>query len=302
MNSKLFLMGLLTLSQFGHALPRFNPQRCAADNLAQWANGAPLSGTARGRNEWLKTCSPAIYRVAYPGGNEFEPGSDRRAYVTYGIITQAETANHDIEFDFGPWRAPTTPVSSPDNAACQVPPIYDLVGYCTSGCVTPDQEVETPDGAKAILQMSQNSAKEVSVPARAMDDSIKLEKFGVRRYVKDLADAKQQLVVVTTSSGKQLKLSKNHPMLTSDFKMKNAENLKIGDLLVSASGQTEAITSVETMEYFGKVYNLVVDTDELEKSTYVVQGFVSGDKKYQDLSVSEMNRQALRRVAAKLNR
>ena len=298
LRTKAFALTLLLAAQPALALPRFNPERCAFDSLAQWNEGEPLAGTARGRNEWLKVCSIGSYKTAFPKGNEFEPNSSRRAYITYGKITAIDE-NHEIVFDPGSWRAPTIAPESPGSADCNVPDDYDIVGYCTSGCVTPDQSIETSLSQQPILDMIRGHVNQVAVPVRASDDSLRSEVHGIRRFTKDLAATSQKIVVVTMVTGARLKLSQNHPLLTSDFRMKNADQLKVGDRLVSGSGSYDKIVSIEEQPYFGKLYNLSVETNDLSKSLYLVQGYVSGDKKFQDLSVSELNRKHLRSLAGK---
>lgn len=296
MKKQTVLAVLLLAGQVSVAMPRYNPQRCAGDNLAQWSEGQPLQGTARGRNEWVKVCRSLEYDMAYPSGSEFEPGSQRRAYLTYGIVTGTD-ANKEVTFDYGAWRAGTHGPASPTATECAKPPEYRVVGYCTSGCVTPEQEITGAQGAVPMVELQQRNAEQVAVPLRLNNDEIGTELLNVRGYIKDLAPTAQKIIVVKTSGGKTLKLSTNHPMLTSDYRMKNADQLSVGDELVAGSGAQEKIVSVEVQDYYGKLYNLVVDSDDLAKSTYLVQGFVSGDKKFQDLSVSEQNRRFIRLLA-----
>lgn len=282
------------------ALPRLEPNRCAHDSLSQWTQGQALPGTARGRNEWLKTCEPKIYRTVFPGGNEFDPNlPQRRAYPTYGVISGFDAANNPI-FTSGGYIAPTTPVATQADPTCAVPERFDMVGLCTSGCVTPDSEIVAPEGNLEIGLMDQEARQDVSVPTLTDSGDLGLTDMKVKRYYKDMMTTTQPILVFTTKAGGTLKMSKNHPILNGNHEMVKAEDFKIGDSLITEKGEKDEIVSITEKKYNGRLYNFSVDTAKLEESLYVVQGFISGDKKYQDNDVSEFNRNILRNVAYKM--
>ncbi len=290
-------LAILLFAQVGMAVPYINPERCAHDSLNQWSENMPLEGTARGRNQWLKVCKEEAYENIFPGADEFDPNlPDRRAYPTYGIIT-GRTATHQPVFMNDSYRAPTTPPANAADPTCVVPKPNVFVGLCTSGCVAPESKIQTPKGAFTIQEMDDYQTDSVLVPKARSNKQIELTQFPVKAYLKDMIEAEQKTLVITTESGGTLQVSLNHPLLTGENTMKKAEDLKIGDALVTFAGKKDRIKSLAPQKFYGKLHNLTVATDKIEESLYVVQGYISGDKKYQDLEVSEFNRGVLRQIA-----
>ncbi|MNL41585.1 hypothetical protein D3C87_1640010 [compost metagenome] len=146
--------------------------------------------------------------------------------------------------------------------------------------------------------MDLEAANETLVPTQASSEALRLEPMSVKRYTKDIADTNQEILVVKTVSGGSVKVSLNHPLLKGDYTMAKAEDLKVGDSLVTAEGKKDLIVAIEKQQFFGKLHNMTIETNELKKSLYVVQGYISGDKKYQDIEATNFNRQILREIAA----
>lgn len=295
MKASIIALSILVAGEFSYAL-RIDPARCAADSLPQWTGGN-INGTARGRNEWMKVCTFELYDAMFPMGNEFDEltGNNRRLYPTYGI---PKGDGKTTQWDYGTWRAPTEAPASADAASCVKPAGYRFVGLCTSGCVTPDSIVTTRQGSIDIETMDLEATNETLVPTQASSESLRLEPMAVKRYTKDIAETKQEILVVKTVSGGSVKVSLNHPLLKGDYTMAKAEDLKVGDSLVTAEGKKDLIVAIEKQKFFGKLHNMTIETNELKKSLYVVQGYISGDKKYQDIEATNFNRQVLREIAA----
>lgn len=303
MKTKFLMASILLATSTSHAVPFFQPSRCTHDNLPQWTDGTPIAGTARGRNEWLKVCEPKMYKAVFPGGNEFDPNissaSDkRRSYPTYGIITGYNSKNEPV-FTTNGYVAPKAPPANAGAKECIVPEPNEFVGLCTSGCVVPETQVATVGGAFQIGDLYDAKSPSVLVPTENASGALTLEPQRVRSYLRDVIDAHQEVLVIKTMSGGSVVVSTNHPLLTAESKMAKAEDLKAGDSLVTADGKKDLITAIEKQAYYGKLYNLTIDTADKAKSLFVVQGYISGDKKFQDQDVSEFNRRVLRRVAFK---
>lgn len=300
------------------------PARCAPDTLPQWShdldpghNGvdANPNGTARGRNAWLQICDPMRYSVLNPAfrqigiAGEFDPTTKvhTRWYPTFGVIA-GQAPDGTLLFTRPgvspsapnqPWMAPTAPPPSVGDAACKLPGDYEFVGICASGCVTPESEVTTTQGELAIDSFEHAANPAVYVPGVSKSGQMTYDPIKVRAFTHDMTDAEQKILVIRTQSGGSIRVSTEHPLLAGDFKMHPAEKLKTGDALVRANGKPDPIIDIQTEQYFGKVHNLVVDTQNMQKSLFIVQGFVSGDKKYQDLKVSDMNRRFFRDLVRK---
>ncbi len=73
-----------------------------------------------------------------------------------------------------------------------------------------------------------------------------------------------------------------------------AETLKAGDSLMTAEGKADAITSIETVDYFGKVYNIDMGNEVIEDNIIVAQGFLSGTVYFQNEGLENLNRLILR--------
>jgi intein/homing endonuclease len=134
----------------------------------------------------------------------------------------------------------------------------------------------------------------VIVPVLSQGRIEKMATLPVERFIKDGTESLQKIVIVTTQSGVHLQVSLNHPLLTQDYTMKKAQDLKAGDSLIKADGRPDVIVDVRTEDYYGKLHNLTVATSDMSKSLYLVQGYISGDKKFQDTALSDVNRRIFR--------
>lgn len=104
---------------------------------------------------------------------------------------------------------------------------------------------------------------------------MELNEFGVKSFVKDLIPTEQKILEINTRSGKTVRVSLNHPLLTEDFTMKQAQDLTLNNSLITSAGEADPITSINQVKYFGKLHNMYVDTPRLEQSLYIVQGLIS---------------------------
>lgn len=318
-SAKSFLYAAFLASLWAPASHAFSisPIRCAQDNLPQWKadldpkrypeESTPSEGTARGRQAWWKKCDPESYRRINLGSDkfgikaEFDPtanhnnGMMTRWYPTFGVLTGFDEKTKELIFSRpGNYTAPTSEPKSVDDPACKLPAQYQFVGMCTSGCVTPEQEVSAPEGDLPIVALEQLENPSVLVPVIGKYGLENYEPLKVSRFIKDNIDSEQKIIVVSTRHGRRLRLSVNHPMMIGDYSLRRADKLNAGDTLVRADGETDEIIDVHTEPYFGRLHNLTVDTASMEKSLYVVGGYISGDKKYQDTQISDLNRTVLR--------
>lgn len=302
MKKSILLAGTLLILNAvnSYALPRFTPSRCAHDSLAQWSEGAPLEGTARGRNEWLKVCHIDAYELIYPGGNEIDPdaytaGQARLSYPTYGKISGTNEKGEPI-FEVTGWTAPTTPPSGPGASECIIPTPNRFVGICTAGCVVPETEVTLADGSLKIGELYGLNA-EIAVPTTNDHGQFVLENIEVKNQIRDIVATEQEILVIKTISGGEIRVSPNHPLLNGENLMVKARDLKPGDSLVTSDGHKDLITQLSKEKFYGRLYNLTIKTSDQSKSLFIVNGYISGDKKYQDDDASDFNRRIFRKNA-----
>lgn len=312
----LVLISLIATSIAANALV-LSPVRCQGDNLEQWKHDLnpsqfpdtyPPDGSARGRNAWWLVCRPSEYMILNNGYSkvgiaaEKDPtanhsnGTITRWYPTFGILTGFNQATGETQFSRpGNWVAPTVAPASAGDASCNLPADYQLVGMCASGCVTPEQEVATDGDYRTIVDLENIPSPTVLVPSNFTEGK-SFDLYRVRSFIKDGTDALQKIAIIETKSGGSIRVSLNHPLLTQDFTMQRADKIKIGNSLIQADGKPDEIISIRVEEYFGKLHNLTVDSAQLEKSVYIVRGYISGDKKHQDIALSDANRKIMRQL------
>jgi intein/homing endonuclease len=99
-------------------------------------------------------------------------------------------------------------------------------------------------------------------------------------------------------SGGSLRVTAEHPLLTDDGIMRQAEDLKVGASLVRADGSPDAISSVEVSKIFGKVYNVRPTTVDYTSNIVVAGGYLNGSVRYQNEFLDMINALILRRALA----
>ena len=170
-----------------------------------------------------------------------------------------------------------------------------IVGYCGLGCLTPDQVVEFGEGLLPIGSKEARAQKTVMTLAEgAKLESIQLKETPLRQIVTDTEAHKQPILVIKTASGGMIKVTENHPLVDQDGKIRRGDEMKTGDSLVTGDGKLDQIVSIERTEYFGKVYNIRVESPKIEENIYLAQGYLNGSIKLQNEYVRFLNRRLLR--------
>jgi len=198
-----------------------------------------------------------------------------------------------------PWIAPKDPQQS-----CSVPAKVYIAAVCVSSCATPDQEIlvfsEKSKQFKSQTFLDALNSKTKFVGSLHLDQGnddkgkIEIKKTKVENWVTELMDTEHEILVFKTKSGSQLKVTPNHPLVAADGTIKIAVDFVVGDQLVKLGGQFDEITSIDKIHYFGKVYNLFVNSNDKLKNIVVTNGFLNGTAFYQNEGSDQVNKKILR--------
>lgn len=194
------------------------------------------------------------------------------------------------------WGAPTTKEPSCDGTNAS---FTKIAAFCTASCYPPDQRILFDDGYKGIFDAFQEKKSNVTTLAKHSTlDSLSFDTHKVHAYSKSWRDAPETIRVFQMKSGGILKVTLNHPMLTSVGTMKLASDLKKGEFLIKETGEHDEIISIIDHDFVGKVYNIAPDTLDPLENILVAEGYLTGSANYQyhELFQDLMYRQLLRRT------
>jgi len=277
----------------------YTPYRCSQDSIN--------NDEAKGRYDWMVKCQSKLPVVKEflenfdhvlgmstknkdPNVNTGEVSieSKRRLYPTF---IDAATGK--------PWIAPKKA-----DAECMIPKKAYVAAVCVSSCATPEQEilVQIEESKKfksqTFLESLKNQTKFVaSLHAdKGQDDDQKLElrKTKVENWVTEMMDTEHDIIVFKMKSGGELRLTPNHPLVTVDGKIKLAADFKSGESLLKLGGEKDPIVSLEHIKYFGKVYNLFVNSSDKLKNIVVTNGYLNGTAYYQNEGADNVNKKILK--------
>lgn len=274
------------------ALLHSNFANAAVESLRCQKSGDNLDGPqAVARTKWAIKCFPQ-YRGMF--GNSTTGGIDMvhpNGQIVVGYPTFAIVDGNGEVTQY--WKAPID-----EAASCAGSSQYSVVGFCLGGCYTPDQQVLFVDGYRAIGEAQSKLQTEVMALAPgASFERLAYSARPLQQIVTDLEPGRETILTIKTQSGGELKVTKNHPLVDGEGRMRNADTLKIGESLVRENGETDAITSVNREAYYGKVYNVKIEGSDPLQQIVLAQGYLNGSIHYQNEGVRERNRELLRRTA-----
>jgi hypothetical protein len=274
--------------------------RCAADQMfghpSQQATD-PEGRTGLGRTTWART---AFTYWAYGGGGSI---TNARRFWLPTFNTDVDTYATNFDTDLYPiyaadatgdiWVGP-----GPNNATWHGTTktgIATLVGLCEAGCYMPEQQLRMGDQLMPVAQAQASNMSTVTTltPGSTLD-SLQFMGNQVGRYTVDFAPATQTIITLQTKSGGSLRVTKEHPLVTGDGVLKQAQDLVVGEALVRDTGKRDPIVSIAKADEFTKVYNLRPTTTDLTSNILVAQGFLSGSAAYQNEYLKYLNRVLLR--------
>lgn len=224
-------------------------------------------------------------------------------FLTDASITDYNTASATLKpflfptyFDyvtFGVWDIPDTAL--PNNCFA-LPTSAINAGLCVAGCYTPETALQFADGPMGIKDAALASKVDlVTLAPTATLDNLQFITNTVQGYTTDIREGTEKIFTLTMASGGQLHVTSEHPLVTGQGVIRQAQSLHVGDRLVRASGELDPIVSVTVAEVFGKVYNVKPTTVDYTSNIVVAAGYLNGSERFQNEFLSTINSLILRR-------
>lgn len=195
-----------------------------------------------------------------------------------------------------PWIAPTDP-----KAPCTVPDGVYVSAVCVSSCATPEQLIKAQATGNGKLHdvpffeaWQKKFAFVASLQSESSMSSKDVQKTAVEQWVTELVDTDHVILEFRMRSGGSLRLTPNHPLLGPDGIMREASEFKVGESLLQLGAIPDQIVSIRSTNYFGKVYNVFVQSAAPHHNVVVTNGYLNGTAFFQNEGAQYLNRQVLR--------
>jgi hypothetical protein len=293
--------------------------RCTADQLIGHPSSqatSPESRTGYGRRVWAQTANaywkfnagnnananrywlPSLFNLDV--ANAIDADID-----LYPVYINNNTPNGDLWVGPGPSNATyfgttfTTIAGlhfgEPGGTNPDLPAGIAVDALCEAGCYSPEQQVRFGDSNVPVAQAQASGQRSVTtLTPNATLDSLEFMQNSIGRWMVDIAAANQTIITLRMKSGGELRVTTEHPLVTSEGVMKRAEDLVVGESLVRDNGASDPVVSMSSKTEFTKVYNLQPTTTDLTSNILVAQGYLSGSVRYQNEYVKYLNRVLLR--------
>lgn len=283
--------------------------RCTADYLGGSPNSPMASRQAFGRSTWAKNANTTLtalgnpstaYRIWQQDWMTAEVTSAAAANVDLYPVYQDPNSASGIWIGPGPnatvpWKG-TTYDEIRTRPATLPNPTTSVIALCEPGCYTPEQEIRFHNGFEPIAEAYEADRDELmTLSPKATFGHLDLIQNSVARWTVDIAPAEQTILTFRMRSGGELRVTTEHPILTSEGIMKRATDLVVGESLVREDGTKDPIASVERKTVFTKVYNLRPMTTDLLSNILVAQGYLNGSARYQSEYLKYLNRVLMRK-------
>jgi hypothetical protein len=166
---------------------------------------------------------------------------------------------------------------------------------CEAGCYSPEQKIRVGDTVIPVAEAHESGQSKLTTLAPgATLDSLEFMKNRIARWTVDIAPAHQTIITLRMESGGELRVTTEHPLVTSEGVMKRAEDLVLGESLVREDGSPDPVVSIVKTKELTKVYNLRPSTTDLTSNILVAQGYLNGSARYQNEYLKYLNRVLLR--------
>lgn len=263
---------------FGDSLPQGQAQ-----GRLEWSDRCALEKWTRAEKEQdlLESVRYSMLRAVISGARAQNEALQRKLYPTYGVVDKNQEFANPKSF-----QAPTQ-----KEADCVMPPLYEVVGFCTEGCFASGQKLLFSSGEADIQHATLKHQEEaITLTADSDLDRFEYKKTPVVSFLRSLSQGAEPIIHLTTRSGKSLRVTQNHPLLMATGEMKNAGLLHIGDLLVGSDGSLDEITQISGETYFGKVHNVFLASENPVENLVVAEGLLSGSAWHQNQTTESLNR------------
>lgn len=266
-------------------------RRCSQDSLN--------NTEAKGRYDWMVKCQSQL-----PIIKEFLDNFDNVTVKVSGKEVSVGGKGRELYPTFMNYAyKPEKPWIAPKSAAapCKMPTTVYVATVCVSSCATPEQQILAQEQAHGKLKyvpfieaLTKNYGFVASLQSAQSMGSKAVVKTKVDQWVTELIDSEHDILVFKMKSGRELKLTPNHPVVTADGMMKASGEFKVGEALVQVGGVLDPIVSITPIKYFGKVYNVFVQSSAIHKNILVTNGYLNGSAYFQNEGAKEMNRALFR--------
>lgn len=173
------------------------------------------------------------------------------------------------------------------------------VGLCVAGCYTPETLLRFAEGEVGIKEAADSGMVNlVTLSPESTLDRLRMKTNKVERYTVDIREGWEDIYNLKMDSGGSLRVTSEHPLVTSDGRMRQAKSLKVGTKLISAEGTPDPIVSIEVSKVFGKVYNVGPVSIDYTSNIVVAGGYLNGSVRYQNEFLDNINAIILRRSLA----
>jgi hypothetical protein len=172
-------------------------------------------------------------------------------------------------------------------------------GLCIAGCYDENTNLRFADGElgiKAALQAGKVDL--ITLAETATLDNLQFTENHVASYTVDKFEDWQVIYTLTMRSGGALRVTSEHPLLTSDGVMHQAQGLQVEDKLIREDGTFDPIVRIETERVFSKVYNVKPVTVDYTSNIVIAGGYLNGSQRYQNEFLHTINSLILRRALA----
>lgn len=265
----------------------YAPARCSKDNLDE--------DQSKGRYQWMKKCASTVPMIKsfldqydyYNGGSKGQ--LTHRGNIIYATFMNASMSPERI------WKAPTK-----KDASCEIPAGVYIAAICVVDCATPEQQVmgSEGDGKKVEYVKFENAWHEKFKYVASLKSGSSLNSRSVQKTLVDNwiqgSEADHEIVVFTMDSGRSLRVTEGHAIVSADGRMKEARDFKAGDSLVMLGGTLDRIRSLTRENYRGRVYNVYVKSSDQKHNIVVTNGYLTGTAFFAGEGIEHLNRRVLR--------
>jgi hypothetical protein len=154
---------------------------------------------------------------------------------------------------------------------------------CTSSCFAPEVRVFFPEGYVEASEAHDKRLKSVvTLKPNSLLEDPHFRISPIKRWISSLRPVEDILLKFQMADGGSLRVTKNHPLVNSEGRVVEAITMKESDKLVAADGRFVEIEKISEERFFGKVYNLDVESNNPKGHIVVAEGYLSGSNYLQN--------------------